>query len=72
MWINILDEDIPTKHDQTYLLYLRHKVYYGHKLADGEFKTVTATWNNVDGCFYEKETGLEIDPGEIIEWWKDI
>ena len=72
MWINILDEEIPKKHDQTYLLYLRHKAYYGHELSGYEFETVMAIWNNIDRCFYEKESKLEIDPTEIVEWWKDI
>ena len=74
MWINILDEGIPTygKHGQTFLLYLRHKLYYGHELSGYEFETVTAIWNSVNECFYEKETKLEIDASEILEWWKDI
>lgn len=74
MWINILDEAIPTygKHGQTFLLYLKYKLYYGHLTAGNECETVTATWDSVTECFYESKTGLEIDSSEIIEWWKDI
>ena len=74
MWINILDEDIPTygKHGHIFILYLRHKLYYGHELSGYEFETVTAIWDSVNECFYEKETKLEIDASEILEWWKDI
>lgn len=74
MWINILDEPIPTygKHGQTFLLGLRHKLYYGHQLSDCEFNTVVAMWDSIDECFYEVDTKLEVDSREICEWWKDI
>ena len=72
MWINILDEGIPTKHGETYLLYLKHRPLYGHAISDIATETVTAKWNNSTECFYEVKTGLEIDPGEIVEWWKDV
>ena len=72
MWISILDEDISTKHGETYMLFLKHKTYFGHKPADKEYETVFAIWDNVEECFHEKDTGLEVDAAEIYEWWKDI
>ena len=72
MWINILDEEIPKKHGQIYLLYLKYKVCFGHEITGNDTDTVTARWDNTTECFYEVKTGLEIDSSEIMEWWKDI
>lgn len=74
MWINIVDEAVPTygKHGQAFLLCLCHKVYYGHRLIRTKVETVVAIWDSVDECFYEKDTGFEINTNEIVEWWKDI
>ena len=72
MWINILDEDIPTKHGETYSLCLKYRPLYGHAISDVGYETVSAKWDNITESFYEVKTGLEIDASEIVEWWKDI
>jgi hypothetical protein len=72
MWINILDEPIPTygKNGKTFLLSLFYKQYYGHNTLKHR-EVVTAAWDSVNECFYEVKTGLEIDASDIAEWWKD-
>lgn len=73
MWINILDEPIPTygKDGNTFLLNLFYKQYYGHNNIKNS-EVVTAVWDSTNECFYETKTGKEIDASEIVEWWKDI
>ena len=72
MWINILDEEIPKKHDHIYLLLLYYKNYYGHTIAAlNNSEIVTARWDSLEEAFYEMKTGKEIHSAEIAEWWKD-
>ena len=73
MWINIIDEPIPTygKHGQTFRLGLSLKNYYGHNIGRCSYECVTAVWDSDAECFYEKKTGLEIDSREVVEWCKD-
>ena len=74
MWINIIDEPVPTygKHGQTFLLLLYYNNYYGHATtATNNSEIVTARWDSVNEAFYEVKTGLEIDSREVVEWWKD-
>lgn len=75
MWVNVVDEPIPTygKHGQVFLLYLYYQRYYGHNItAENNCETVTARWDSIDESFYEVKTGKEIDIRDISEWWKDI
>lgn len=72
MWINVRDEPIPTygMHGKTFLLNLEYGKYFGHD-TNKTGEVVTAVWDSLEECFYEKETGLAIDDRDIIQWWKE-
>jgi len=73
MWISVVDEPVPTygMNGKSFLLNLYFKNYYGHTTLTCD-KVVTAIWDSTNECFYEKDTGNEIDNRDITEWWKDI
>ena len=73
MWINIIDEPIPTwgKDGQKFLLNLFFKPQYGRNESP-KSEVVTAIWDSTNECFYETKTNLPIDERDISEWWKDI
>ena len=72
MWKKVCDAPIPAhgNHGKEFLLNLRYCKYFGHDTnRTGEI--VTAIWDSVAECFFEKETGLAIDDRDIIEWCLD-
>ena len=72
MWIITNDMPVQTygKHGKEFLLNLQYCKYFGHdNNKTGE--VVTAIWDSVNECFFEKETGLAIDDKDIIEWWSE-
>lgn len=70
MWIKVYDAPIPTygKHGKEFLLNLQYGKYFGHS-HDKANEVVTAIWDSVAECFFEKETRLAIDDKDIAEWW---
>lgn len=70
MWISVCDMPIITRghHGEEFRLTLRYCQYYGHDSGKVS-EVVTAIWDSINECFYEKETKLPIDERDIIEWW---
>ena len=71
MWHNTEDKPIPTygKHGKEFLLNLKYGKYFGHEHSKtGEI--VTAVWDGIDECFFEKTTGLAIDKRDIVQWYE--
>lgn len=73
MWVNVIDEVIPTdgKHGYIFQLYLYYQNYYGHNITVNS-EVVTAYWDAEDECFYDTKMLKQIDSRDIAEWWKDI
>ena len=72
MWISINDMPVQTygNHGKEFLLNLQYGKYFGHEHNKAS-EIVTAVWDSVAECFFEKETGLAIDDRDIVEWRKE-
>lgn len=70
MWISVCDMPVQTygKHGKEFLLNLQYRKYFGHDHNKTD-EVVTAIWDSITECFFEKETGLAIDYEDIIQWW---
>lgn len=73
MWISLIDEPIPTygMNGESFMLSLHYQSYYGH-ITKTSNEVVIATWDSINECFYEKDTGIEIDKRDIAMWWKEV
>ena len=73
MWISVAEEPIQTygMNGKTFLLNLHYQNYYGHNTLKRN-EVVSGIWDSINECFYEKDTGKEIDSRDITAWWKDM
>lgn len=72
MWIRTINQQIPTygMNGKSFKLYLKYQKYYGHSLKNAN-EVVIGIWDSVNECFFEKNTGVEIDDRDIAMWWQE-
>lgn len=72
MWVNAFAEPIPThgKHGEKFILTLSYQDFYGHNVTEMD-EVVIGIWNSTCECFFEADTGKEIDERDIAYWWKE-
>ena len=71
MWINRADEPIPTygMDGRQFVLGLHFQSNYGHQTKKND-EVIFAIWDSVNECFFEKDTGIEVNDRDIVKWWK--